>query len=57
MAKKKKLEIHCVECVHSYDLHEIGANGKPFLCRCKVNPERSRFLTRDGCTKFKKKAR
>lgn len=54
MAKKTALP-NCVECMYHYDLHEIGANGKPFLCRCKKRPERSRFLTKDGCTDFKKR--
>nr|UWI11222.1 MAG: hypothetical protein [Bacteriophage sp.]DAQ21899.1 MAG TPA: hypothetical protein [Caudoviricetes sp.] len=52
---KKKLDIHCEECVYSYEPHEIGANGKPFLCRCKLHQERSRFLTRDGCGQFKRR--
>lgn len=37
MAKKKvieKTQYHCRDCAHSYDWHEIGANGKPFMCRC-----------------------
>ena len=55
MAKKAaKIVYNCEECKHSYDLHEKGANGKPFLCRCKVNPVRSRFLKRDGCIQFAK---
>ncbi len=52
---KKKLDIHCKECIYSYEPHEIGANGKPFLCRCKLHKERSRFLTRDGCGQFKRR--
>lgn len=53
MAKKIVLP-NCIECEHHYDLHEIGANGKPFLCRCKKHPQRSRFITKDGCNDFKK---
>jgi len=53
MAKKIVLP-NCEECVHHYDLHEIGANGKPFLCRCRKHTQRSRFITKDGCNDFKK---
>lgn len=42
----------CINCVHHYDLHEIGADGKPFLCKCKIHTERSRFLTKDGCREY-----
>jgi len=42
----------CIKCIHHYGLHEIGANGKPFLCKCKIHKERSRFLTKDGCREY-----
>lgn len=53
MAKKAVLP-NCNECMHHHSLHEIGANGKPFLCKCWKHPERSRFITKDGCNDFKK---
>jgi hypothetical protein len=54
MAKKRILLPDCVECIYHYDLHEIGANGKPFMCRCKKHPQRTHFLTRNGCKDFTK---
>lgn len=57
MAKKVAKEqpkYHCVDCKHSYDPHEIGANGKPFLCRCQFF-KYSRFLYRDYCNNFELK--
>ena len=57
MAKKiQKLVFDCKDCKHAYDWHEKGANGLPFLCRCEIHTNRSRFLTRDGCSDFKRKA-
>lgn len=43
---------NCGECKHHYDRHEIGANGQPFMCRCRLHPERIYFLTRNGCKDF-----
>lgn len=51
---------NCIECVYSYDLHEIGADGRPFLCRCSNTSnenKRSRFLKKDGCDLYKPKNR
>ncbi len=57
MAKKQlkeKPKYHCRDCKHSYDPHEIGANGKPFMCRCRFS-KFSKFLDRDHCDKFEMK--
>lgn len=33
-AAKQEPQYTCGDCAHSYDYHEIGWDGKPFLCRC-----------------------
>lgn len=60
MAKRNKTKIaeskyHCHDCAHSYDWHEIGANGKPFMCRCPyyTNGKYCRFLNDSQCEHFK----
>lgn len=54
MAKKtRQVKPDCVRCVHHYGLYEIGADGKPFMCRCRIRSERSRFTTADGCEHYK----
>lgn len=53
--KNAALQTHtCRECIHSYDWHETGADGLPFLCRCKHYKEGrfSRFLNDRQCEKF-----
>lgn len=45
---------HCIDCAHSFDYHEKGADGKPFLCRCQFH-QFSKFLKTDYCNHFKKK--
>lgn len=41
----------CGECANSYDFHEIGADGKPFLCRCPyyTNGRFCRFIDEKQC--------
>ncbi len=41
----------CGECRHAYDFHEIGANGKPFLCRCPYwkDGKFCRFIEEKAC--------
>ena len=59
MARKKKViekpKYHCCDCEHSYDWHEIGANGKPFMCRCPYYKDGKycRFLSGPQCEHFK----
>ncbi len=48
----------CGECALSYDLHCTGADGKPFLCRCKHRKEGGRFsifISDRACDKFTEK--
>lgn len=47
----------CADCAHSYDWHERGWNGKPFLCRCKFYTDGRfcRFLNEPQCKHFKPK--
>lgn len=42
----------CKDCKHSFDYHETGANGKPFLCRCKFS-KWDIFLNDPACKNFK----
>lgn len=41
----------CGECANAYDFHEIGADGKPFLCRCPfyTNGKFCRFIDEKQC--------
>lgn len=60
MAIKKTLSVHkrCADCSESYDWHEKGADGKPFLCRCRFRKDGGRysiFLDDYECDKFKKR--
>lgn len=50
---KKEEVLYCKDCTHSYDPHEIGFDGKPFLCRCRIHTKRSWFLNRSTCSHFK----
>lgn len=54
LKKQDDIPYNCIDCVHSYDYHEMGARGVPFLCRCP-HFKSSRFLYRDKCSKFKLK--
>lgn len=51
LSKKEKL--FCRDCENSYNFHEIGANGKPFMCRCKID-KYLKMLNHDFCENFKK---
>lgn len=49
---------HCSDCSESYDWHEIGADGKPYLCRCKFKKEGGKysiFLDDKECENFKQR--
>lgn len=54
--RQNKKDFHCCQdCGKSYDYHEIGADGKPFLCRCP-HREWSQFLDiPQFCLTFKNK--
>jgi hypothetical protein len=59
MAKKKtkkveKAQYQCRHCTYSYDWHEIGADGKPFMCRCPyyTDGKYCRFLSDPQCEHF-----
>lgn len=58
MAKKVQKQntekLFCRDCKHSYDYHEKGADGKPFLCRCPYF-HYSKFLYMDNCQNFEKR--
>ena len=49
--EKDKPNRTCGECIWSYDFHEIGADGKPFLCRCPfyTNGQFCRFIDEKQC--------
>lgn len=44
----------CRDCAHSYDWHEIGFDGKPFMCRCQYYTagKYCRFLKDQQCEHF-----
>lgn len=44
----------CWECALAYDFHEIGADGRPFMCRCP-HKEWCRFTDDPACDLFKNK--
>lgn len=50
-AAKEKPTHTCGECANAYDFHEIGADGKPFLCRCPfyTNGQFCRFIDEKQC--------
>ncbi|TYK34348.1 hypothetical protein FNJ59_07460 [Bacteroides pyogenes] len=52
---KGVIKYRCIDCEHSYDWHEIGANGKPFMCRCPyyTDGKYCRFLNDPQCEHFK----
>lgn len=47
----------CRDCTFSYDWHEIGANGKPFMCRCAyyTDGKYCKFLSGKQCEHFEKR--
>lgn len=49
--KQEKPQYTCRECANSYDWHERGWDGKPFLCRCPFYKagKFSLFLTDKAC--------
>lgn len=55
--QKEQPKYKCRHCKHSYDWHEIGANGKPFMCRCPFYKEGKfcRFLSDPQCEHFLKR--
>lgn len=55
ISARAKVKPDCEQCRHHHDLHEKGADGKPFLCRCRLHNDRSHFLTKDGCEDFNQK--
>ena len=54
---KEEPKYRCRDCAHSYDWHEIGANGQPFMCRCKYYTEGKfcKFLSDHQCAHFLKR--
>lgn len=54
----EKLKYTCRDCSNSYDWHEIGANGHPFMCRCKHYTEGKycKFLSDKQCEHFIKRS-
>lgn len=52
--QREQPKYKCCHCKHSYDWHEIGANGKPFMCRCPFYKEGKfcRFLSDPQCEHF-----
>lgn len=57
-SRKEKVEDirTCEMCLESHDYHEMGADKRPFLCKCKYH-RWSRFLrsTSDVCIHFNPK--
>ena len=49
--KREKPQYTCADCANSYDYHERGWDGKPFLCRCPfyTGGKFSRFLSDPQC--------
>lgn len=47
----------CRNCTFSYDWHEKGADGKPFMCRCAYHTggKYSKFLSDKQCEHFEKR--
>jgi hypothetical protein len=55
--QREQPKYKCRHCQHSYDWHEIGANGKPFMCRCPFYKEGKfcLFLSDPQCEHFLKR--
>lgn len=56
--KKQKPQRRCADCSESYDWHETGADGKPYLCRCRFRKEEGKysiFLDDFECENFKER--
>jgi len=47
-------QMTCRDCKHSYDWHEKGWDGKPFMCRCQYYTDGKfcRFLNDPQCENF-----
>lgn len=47
----------CRECTSSYDWHEKGADGRPFMCRCAYHKggKFSKFLSDPQCEHFNRR--
>lgn len=45
---------HCEDCRNAHSFHEIGADGRPFLCKCPYF-KFSKFLHRDYCDNFQRR--
>lgn len=59
MAKKNRneeIDGTCIDCVHSFDYHELNYKKEPFLCKCPFFTW-DRFLNKDNCNNFKKRKR
>lgn len=56
--EKQNLKYTCRDCAKSYDWHEIGANGKPFMCRCQHHADGKycKFLSDKQCEHFIKRS-
>ena len=44
----------CGTCVHACDPHEVGADGRYFLCKCRIHKPWSRFVESDTCADYEK---
>ena len=55
ITKKEQPKYHCRDCKFSYDWHEKGYDGKPFLCKCPFYKEGKwyKFLKDKECANFK----
>lgn len=47
----------CRNCTFSYDWHDKGANGEPFMCRCDYHTggKYSKLLSDKPCEHFEKR--
>lgn len=52
IAKIKTPTLYCRDCIYLYDLHEIGANGKPFMGRCMFSIYK-KLINYHNCDKLK----
>lgn len=53
-AKIRQEKPNCEDCRHSYDPHSKALDGHFILIRCRFE-KWSKFLKRDGCSKFQPK--
>lgn len=40
---QERPKYQCRHCANSYDWHEIGYDGNPFLCRCPYKQQGGKF--------------